>query len=340
MEFLAEYGLFLLKAVTIVAAIVIVIAASRGDKGESDAGSVSFTQLNERYDEQTKALQEELDVDDKKLSRKEKKQKKKQEKEHQKTLAEQTRMFVIDFDGDIEASQVEALREQITAIISVAKKGDSVLLNLESPGGAVTGYGLAASQLQRLSAAGIELTAVVDRVAASGGYLMAVNAQTIVAAPFAVVGSIGVVAQLPNIHRLLKDNKIDIELHTAGEHKRTLTMLGENTDEGREKFKQDLEVVHRLFKQEVAKGRPQVDLEVVSTGEYWYGEEAMALGLIDKLQTSDDLLIEAYKEHAVYSVDFEVKRSLSERLSDMFAMTLTGLARKGYSWAVAKRHGI
>ncbi len=338
MEFLADYGLFLLKAVTIAAVIILVIAASRNSKDDSLEGEVSLTALNKAYREQTDMLKQTLEVEKKKSSRKDKKQKKQQSKDDDHQLAERPRMFVLSFEGDIEASQVEELREQITAVLSVASEKDSVLINLESPGGAVTGYGLAASQLKRITAAGIELKVAVDRVAASGGYLMALNANHIYAAPFAVIGSIGVVAQLPNIHRLLKQHNVDIEMHTAGEYKRTLTVLGENTDEGREKFKQDLAIVHELFKEEVTRGRPSIDIDQVSTGEYWYGEKALELGLIDELKTSDDIIIDAYSTHAVYKVDFELKQTLADKISDLFGMTLTKVVKQAYGWAMTRGH--
>ena len=108
-------------------------------------------------------------------------------------------------------------------------------------------YGLAASQMQRIRDKKLKLTVCVDKVAASGGYMMAVVADKIIAAPFAVLGSIGVLAQVPNFHRLLKKHDVDFEMLTAGKYKRTLTMFGENTDKGREKFQEDIEDTHVLF---------------------------------------------------------------------------------------------
>jgi len=225
------------------------------------------------------------------------------------------RLFVIDFDGDIEASAVENLREEITAIISAASADDHVLIRLESPGGMVHSYGLAASQLSRIKAANLRLIVAVDQVAASGGYMMACVADEIIAAPFAVVGSIGVVAELPNFHRLLKHNKVDYEQHTAGEFKRTLTMFSENTDTARKKFKQELEETHDLFKQFIKDNRPSLDIDNVATGEHWYGTQAIDLGLIDKIQTSDDYIVSAIENNDVYEIAYEVKKPLAERLS-------------------------
>lgn len=217
--------------------------------------------------------------------------------------------FVLRFDGDIRASAVDALREEVSAVLQVARPGtDRVLLVLDSPGGMVPGYGLAAAQLARLRTRGIELVAIVDRVAASGGYMMAAVADRIVAAPFAILGSIGVVAQIPNIHRLLKENNIDVELHTAGQYKRTLTLLGENTEAGREKFREEIEQTHELFKQFLNRFRPQLDLDKLATGEHWLGEDALTLGLIDAIGTSDDLILEAIEAGDTYEITQPLKK--------------------------------
>lgn len=233
----------------------------------------------------------------------------------QKNEKDKGRLFVINFDGDVEASAVENLREEITAIISAASENDEVLVKLESPGGMVHSYGLAASQLTRIKAAKLSLTIAVDQVAASGGYMMACVANRIIAAPFAVVGSIGVVAELPNFHRLLRHNKVDYEQHTAGEYKRTLTMFSENTDTAREKFKKELEETHELFKQFIRDNRPALDIDKVATGEHWYGTQALELGLIDGIETSDDFIVNAAKESEVFEIAYEVKKPLAQRLS-------------------------
>ena len=226
------------------------------------------------------------------------------------------RTFVIHFDGDVAASAVEHLRIEVTAVLTMAQPQDEVVVCIESPGGMVHSYGLAASQMMRIRSKGIPLTALVDRVAASGGYLMAAVANKIVAAPFAVIGSIGVVAQVPNVHRLLKKNDVDVEVLTAGKYKRTLTLLGENTEEGRKKFREELEEVHTLFQEFVVDNRPELDIEAVATGEAWYGSRALELRLIDALATSDEYVSNQCRERDVYSVAWvEVKKPL-DRLLD------------------------
>jgi serine protease SohB len=226
------------------------------------------------------------------------------------------RTFVIHFDGDVAASAVEHLHIEVTAVLTMAQPQDEVVVCIESPGGMVHSYGLAASQMMRIRSKGIPLTALVDRVAASGGYLMAAVANKIVAAPFAVIGSIGVVAQVPNVHRLLKKNDVDVEVLTAGKYKRTLTLLGENTEEGREKFREELEEVHTLFQEFVVDNRPELDIEAVATGEAWYGSRALDLRLVDALATSDEYVSDQCQERDVYSVAWvEVKKPL-DRLLD------------------------
>ena len=225
------------------------------------------------------------------------------------------KVYVLDFKGDTAASAVESLREEITLILATAKVGrDRVVLRLESPGGMVHGYGLAAAQLVRLRDAGFNLTICVDKVAASGGYMMACIANEIVSAPFAVVGSIGVVAQVPNFNRLLKEHHVDFELYTAGQFKRTVTMFGENTAEGKAKFEEELQQTHELFKHFVEKYRPQLNVEKVATGEHWYGKDALELNLVDKLQTSDEYLLSLLAQHDVYVIDTRRKPTLGEKL--------------------------
>lgn len=336
LEFLTDYVGFLLKLVSVALVIGFLLAALSSGKRKSQPGSLSVTKLNESYD----AMKAELDHQllDKKVLKslaKEKKKKEKLEKKALKKAPKETeevakkRLYVLDFDGDIKASAVETMREEITAILSVAKPQDEVVVRLESGGGVVHGYGLAASQLQRIREANIPLTICVDKVAASGGYMMACVADKIIAAPFAILGSIGVVAQVPNVHRLLDKSLIDVELHTAGKYKRTLTMLGVNTDEGREKFKQDLEDTHGLFKRFVSSQRPQLDIEDIATGDTWYGSEAIENKLIDVVMTSDAYLVSHYEYADVIQVTYKQPKGMAERLGLSF---FSALEQKAVSW--------
>lgn len=319
MEFLIEYAGFLLKLVTVSIIVVLSLAGIFAGKSKPKVGELKLHKLNEDYEKLKKRLQSEL-FDKKTLKQQEKEAKKeaklkaKTDKKSKVEVEEKKRLFVLDFDGDIKASATETLRREITAILSVAKPNDEVLLRLESGGGVVHGYGLAASQLQRIKAADLRLTISVDKVAASGGYMMACVADKIIAAPFAILGSIGVVAQVPNIHRLLDKNSVDVELHTAGKYKRTLTMLGENTEEGRAKFKQDLEDTHVLFKDFVASARPALDIENIATGEVWYGSQALENSLIDEISTSDAYIVSQYESAEVVSVKYETGKKLAEKL--------------------------
>ena len=311
-QFLLEYGMFLLKAVTIVIAIVAVIgfAAAAGRKGTQDGLEVES--LNKKYRSLAETLKGAV------LNKKERKQAAKAEKERQKQEAKQPstrpRSFVIDFKGDLKATAVPSLREEVSAVLDVATKDDEVIVRLENYGGVVHEHGLAASQLSRVRDAGIPLTVCVDKVAASGGYLMACVANTIYAAPFAILGSIGVLAQIPNFNRALDSHGIDFEQVTAGKYKRTVTMFGKNTDEDRAKLKEDLEDVHTLFKGAVAKYRQDLDLDKVATGEHWYGTRALELGLADELRTSDELLRERSADRDLYEVSYKIKQPLQKRL--------------------------
>lgn len=311
-QFFAEYGLFLLKALTIVVAIVVVIgvAASTGRKGNQD--HLEVENLNKRFRSLASTLQKGV------LSKSEQKQLAKDEKKKDKAASKQPstrpRSFVIDFKGDLKATAVVSLREEVSSVLEVAGKDDDVIVRLENHGGVVHEHGLAASQLARIRDRDIPLTVCVDKVAASGGYLMACVASRIYAAPFAILGSIGVLAQIPNFHRMLDSHGVEFEQVTAGKYKRTVTMFGQNTDEDRAKLKQELEDVHTLFKAAVHRFRPQLDLETVATGEHWYGAQALELDLADELKTSDELLAELAKDRDLYRVSYEVKQPLQKRL--------------------------
>lgn len=312
-EFSIQYLFFNLKLLSIVIAIVTVFVLLLALIAKAKRGSSSGMLEIKALDEDFKDLKEDMlaSILDEKDYKKYVNATRKAEKAQEKSDVEKSSVYVLSFEGDIEASQVDALREEVTAVLTVAQKDDLVIVKIDSPGGVVNSYGLAASQLARIRDRGIKLVAVVDEVAASGGYMMASVANEIICAPFAIVGSIGVVGQVPNIHHLLKKNGVEVELHTAGQYKRTLTTLGENTDEGREKFKQDLEAIQTLFKKHICTYRPQLDIEAVATGEYWFGSDALALNLVDKLQTSDDYLMPLFEDEAkqVFSVTYKIKKS-------------------------------
>ncbi|AXO17408.1 protease SohB [Providencia stuartii] len=325
MEYFSLYGLFLAKVVTIVVAIIAlaVFVFGVGMRRQGGRGELKITDLGERYRERQRQMQQVKMNDSEhkawvKAFKKQQKAKAKSEKAGAKagqSTVKKPCLYVLDFKGSMDAREVGSLREEISAILAVAEQDDEVLLRLESPGGMVHGYGLAASQLSRLKEKNIPLTIAVDKVAASGGYMMACIASKIVAAPFAIIGSIGVVAQVPNIHRLLKKHDVDVELHTAGEYKRTLTMLGENTEQGRKKFIEDLNETHELFKQFVHHNRPSLDIDAVATGEYWYGTQALDKGLIDQIGVSDDIIISAIETKEIISIRYTQGKKMLERFT-------------------------
>lgn len=328
MEFLYEYGLFLAKAATLVIAILLVVGTVLGMamKQKKHKGELDVTCISDKLEETKESMMVELL--DKDEYKKHQKALKKAEKQKESDPETKPRLFVINFEGSMDAHEVDALREELTAILAIAKPEDKVLVKVESGGGVVHGYGLAASQLQRIRNANLDLTIVVDKVAASGGYMMACVANRIIAAPFAILGSIGVIAMVPNVHRLLKQNNVDVEQHTAGEYKRTLTVLGENTDAGREKFKQELEEVHVLFKDFVRQHRPELDIEKIATGETWFGTQALEMGLVDEIGTSDDVILQASKQAKVYAVKYHQKKNLAEKLSMSAATVMQGITNK------------
>jgi len=327
-EFFFEYGLFFVKVLTIVVAIVVIIgvAASAGRKAHQEGLEVE--NLNKKYQALAKVLRDAvLRKDERKKTAKEEK---KREKADAKESAGRPRSFIINFKGDLKASALPSLREEVSAVLDVATGMDEVIVCLENPGGVVHEHGLAASQLVRIRNKGIPLIVCVDKVAASGGYLMACVATKIYAAPFAILGSIGVLAQMPNFNRMLDRHGVDFEQVTAGEYKRTVTMFGENTDEDRAKLKEEIEDVHTLFKAAVSEYRPDLDLDRVATGEYWYGSRALEKGLADEIKTSDELLTERAADRDLYALTYRIKQPLQKRLMSNIDSALEKIDAAGW----------
>jgi len=315
MEFLTDYGVFLLKVITIALAITIpllIIIGSSKSKTPSK-GSLVVKNLSKKYEDMGTAIRS-SQLNPKELKKYNKDIQKKKKADDKKPSKEDS-VYVLNFNGDIQASEVTKLKHEINAILLSDTKCKEVVIKVESGGGSAYAYGLCAAELKRLVDNKIKLTVCIDKVAASGGYLMSCVASKIIAAPWAIVGSIGVIAQLPNFHRLLKKNSIDFEMHTAGEFKRTLTTLGENTEEGRKKFKSELEDLHLIFKNFVKEQRPQVDAKIVATGEVWQGEKAIEVGLVDALGTSDDYLVGLSKKLKLFEIDYVEKKNLTERFA-------------------------
>lgn len=309
MSAIIELALFAAKGlltVLFIVAILIAFFALLAKGKQKLKGHLQIKSMNKHYDDTRELILSE--TLDKKAFKQYLKEKKASDKQRLNATTPQKNVYVLHFNGDIKASAVSALREEIDAIINVAKKDDEVVLCLESAGGIVHGYGLAAAQLMRLRTRGIYLTVAIDKVAASGGYMMACVANKLIAAPFAIVGSIGVLVQVPNFNKLLKENHVEFEQLTAGQYKRTITMFGENTPEGREKLQQELEDIHHLFKKHISTYRPNMDIQQIATGEHWLGEQALDLKLIDGLQTSDDYLLSLSQDAKVFAICYELKK--------------------------------
>lgn len=345
MEFVSDLSLFALKTVLIAGSLVVVFALiiQMSTSRSRPRMHLEVEELNSRFRSFRRSLQSHLLEKKafKRLVKNEKKDLKKERKQAKDSPDDKKpRIFVLDFDGDIRATHVESLREEITAVLSVASASDEIVVRLESGGGLVTAYGLAASQLARVKKAGIKLTVCVDKIAASGGYMMACVADRIVAAPFAVVGSIGVIAQVPNFNKVLKKHDIDYREVTAGEFKRTVTVFGEITPPGLEKFKEQIEGTHRLFKAFVTEHRPAIEIAKVATGEHWYGTDAKNLGLVDEIATSDELLSARYESADVYRIKFHARRKWIEKLSESASKALHSGVSKLFDDAEQRRFGV
>ncbi len=334
MEFLQHLGLFFFQTFIIIAGIIAVIltiaAVALKNKNQKN---FEIEILNEKHQDQKSALQfflfspSELKKEKKRLKAAEKLEVKNAEK----NIDQKPKIYVLDFlKGDINASSVDHFREEISAIISVAEKGQEIIINVESPGGVVHGYGLAAAQILRLRDHGLNVTVCVDKVAASGGYMMACVAHKIICSPFAIIGSIGVVAQVPNFNKLLKKYDVDYKEYTAGDYKRTVSILGEITEKGEKKFIEQLEATHLLFKSFVGKFRPDMDIAKVATGEYWFGQDALKMGLVDVISTSDDYILGKLENHKLIKLSFEKKPSLSEKLSGFVSEAISSSVQKTF----------
>ena len=344
MDYLYEYLLFLFQAATIAAAALIVFSgflALGARRRHGPEGHLEVTKLNDslkdlkRRIDQAVLPKDEFKKAQKAAAKAEKRQKQQKQQKQQKEASEPAgRLFALAFEGDLQATRVARLRHEINAILAQAREGDEVLVRIESPGGLVHGYGLVASQLLRIRERGLALVAAVDKVAASGGYLAAAVANRVIAAPFAVVGSIGVVAQIPNVHRLLKKKDVDVEVITAGRYKRTMTVFGENTEEGRRKFLEEIEDLHALFQEFVADHRPGLDLEKVATGESWYGRRAIEFNLVDEIMTSDEYLMKRCQDAEVYEIRWVEPKKPLDRVLEQVEGRLSRLAERlfGRGW--------
>lgn len=319
LRFVFQTGVIVLAVMAILAFIVML-----KDKKRGAGGSVTVKNLNKRYKRFAQHVGMELqEKDNLTLLSKIKGwlAARKQAKPSRDAKARAT-LFVLDFKGDISASACDQLREEVSSLLLVAQPNDRVLLRLESPGGVVHGYGLAASQLQRIRDKGLTLIVSVDKVAASGGYMMACVANRILTAPFAVIGSIGVLAAMPNLHKFLRKRKIDYLEVTAGEFKRTVTPLGEITESGMNKFQEQIDATHALFKEHVQKHRADVEIDKVATGEFWYGTQALALGLVDEIGTSDDFILANLDACRVIHLQYEGEKKLKQKIADALSVCM------------------
>lgn len=323
MDWWVEYGLFIAKVVTLMFIFLLLVSALAKKRTQPKKLTLKVQRLDEQLHKLKQQMQASL------LSPKDcKKQQKQAKKQLKKRDQQRKKLYVLNFQGDLRASGVDMLREEINAILTIATPKDEVLVCLSSLGGTVPEYGLGASQLDRLKQQKIRLVVAVDKYAASGGYLMACMSDWLIAAPFAIVGSIGVVTQQPNFHQWLKKRNIEFDVLTAGEHKRTLTWFGQNTRQGKEKMQQQLDQTHELFQQQVQQNRTEVELKKIATGDFWYGQQALELKLIDAIQTSDDYLIKQLKTADVVSVSAQFPKNWRQKFP-FFSQISSAIERLG-----------
>lgn len=316
---LTELALFSAKSLIILGIILVVLAVFfilLAKSKQKISGQLTIKNLNHKYADNNEMIMQEI------LPKKEFKKFIKAQKAADKKRddTDMKNIYVLTFHGDLHATAVGALSEEITAVLNAAKPKDEVVVKLESAGGVVHGYGLGAAQLMRIRNRNIPLIITIDKLAASGGYLMACTASKILAAPFAIIGSIGVIIQMPNFHKVLKDKHVDFEMHTAGKFKRTITMFGENTNEGREKLQEEIDVIHDQFKDLIKQHRPQINLEEAANGEHWLAQQAMKLQLVDELKTSDEYLLSQSHAANIYEISYEERKPLLQRLTSSVKM--------------------
>ena len=325
-DLISNYGLFLLKTLTVLISILLILSFAVNSKKSKSDGSLEVTNINNELVTLEENIKKNI------LTSKEFKKFIRHRKKNLKMLNK--KLFVIDFKGNIKASEIISLRREISGIILSHKKGDEVLLRLENSGGTVHEHGLAASQLKRIKDKRIPLTICVDKVAASGGYMMACVANKIISSPFAIIGSIGVLAQVPNFNKLLKNKGVDFEQHTAGNYKRTVTMFGENTDKDREKLGEQLEDIHMLFKDFIVSQRKNVDIEKVATGEYWYGKSALDLNLVDQIMTSDEYILSMKDRFDIIHIKYKPSKTFADKFakvsSSLSGKILSAFSQKSY----------
>ena len=331
-ELISNYGLFLLKTLTVVIGIIVILSFALSSKKSKSEGNLVVTNVNEELDNLENNIKKNI------LNKKDFKNFIKDKKKNNKIP--EKKLFILDFKGNIKASEIVSLRREISGILLSYKKGDEVILRLENSGGTVHEHGLAASQLKRIKDKKIPLTICVDKVAASGGYMMACVANKIVSSPFAIIGSIGVLAQVPNFNKLLKNKGIDFEQHTAGNYKRTVTMFGKNTEKDRKKLGEQLEDIHLLFKDFIVSQRKNIDIEKVATGEYWYGKSALKLNLIDEIMTSDEYILSIKDKFNIFHIKYKPVTSFADKISKVSSKIVNKLfykfAQKNYDSSLFK----
>ena len=223
---------------------------------------------------------------------------------------DKSNLYYLEFEGDIQASEAAKLKQEILVCLQVAKPTDVFLILVESSGGSVSNYGDLYSVMEMIKKRGHTLWVAIDRVAASGGYLISLPADKIFATPFALIGSIGVLSEVPNFGGLLDKYGVKMEEYTAGERKMNISMFRENGEEQKEHHRKKLGKIHELFKAQLVKYRggliekKGVDIGELMEGDFWMGENAFELGLVDELKSSVEILLDEKDHFNILKVNY------------------------------------
>jgi protease-4 len=200
---------------------------------------------------------------------------------------------VIHLEGTIQGGTgLGATPEYILDQLDKALADDNVkaiLLRIDSPGGTVAASQEIALAVKRASEKKPVVVSVGD-ICASGGYMVASQADEIIASPGSSVGSIGVIMEVANVEELLNKVGISFTTLTTGAYKDAGSPYRSLTETETAMLNEQLTVIYDQFITDVAEGRdlPETKVRELATGWVWLGSEALDLGLVDSLGNYND----------------------------------------------------
>jgi len=168
-----------------------------------------------------------------------------------------------------------------------------IILRLETPGGGVAASQEIYEKVKNISESkSIPIIASMGDVAASGGYYIAIGADTILANLGTTTGSIGVIMGYPVVSNLLNDLGIEYESITSGKYKDSGSIFRKPSMEDKEYFKDLINNLHNQFVRTVSYERKLAisDVKMLANGKVYSGEQAYKLGLIDMIGTFEDAI--------------------------------------------------